>query len=118
MLDEVGDIRIEANIEFRFNVFKFIKAAVFTDIGNVWLIRPDTARPNAEFDFRRFGQELAINAGVGVRLDFNFFVLRVDWALPIYDPVFPKGDRWFKDMFGIKGNNRRNLLAIGIGYPF
>jgi len=118
VLDEVGDVRLEANLEFRFNVYKFIKAAIFTDIGNVWLIRADTARPGAEFNIKRFGRELAINGGIGVRLDFNFFVLRVDWALPIYDPIQPKGNRWFNDMFRVKDDNRRNLLAIGIGYPF
>jgi outer membrane protein assembly factor BamA len=118
VLDEVGDIRLEANIEYRFSIYKFIKAAIFTDIGNVWLLRKDESRPGAEFDIQRFGRELAIDAGIGVRFDFNFFVLRVDWALPVYDPVKPVGSRWFDDMFKIKDNNRRNLLAIGIGYPF
>lgn len=117
LLDQTGDIRLEANVEYRFDIYKFIKAAFFVDAGNVWLMKADSTRPGGEFDFRRFGKEIAVGAGIGIRLDFNFFVIRFDAAVPIYDPF----DKWVIQDFTLrKGTNYRNRLGynIAIGYPF
>ena len=126
--DQAGDIRLEFNTEFRFTIYKFFKAALFIDAGNIWLLKNDPDRPNAEFRFTRssgqrnsFIDELAINLGLGVRLDFNFFVVRLDAGLPIRDPAFDDNDRWQFDKIDLsKESDYRDRIGfrIAIGYPF
>jgi len=112
--DRMGDIQLEANIELRFPVYSFIKGALFTDIGNIWLLKDAESYPGGNFSFDRFYKELAIDVGLGVRLDFNFFLMRVDFAIPLYDPANPVNERWvfkewqFSDV----------IVNFGIGYPF
>lgn len=113
-----GEIKIGYNLEYRFNVYKLLKGAVFVDGGNVWLNKPDENRPLANFSGKRFLSEFALGAGLGARFDFTFFVFRVDAALPIKDPTFPEGERYV-----IKNYELSNFLSpvnwnIGIGYPF
>ncbi|MEZ5002238.1 MAG: BamA/TamA family outer membrane protein [Chitinophagales bacterium] len=126
--DQAGDVKLEFNTEFRFTIYKFVKAAFFVDVGNVWLLRNDNERLDAEFRFTResgqknsFIDELAVDMGIGVRLDFNFFVVRLDAALPIRDPAFEDGQRWQFDKIDLsKGSDYRQRmgLIIAIGYPF
>lgn len=143
LLDQTGDIKLEWNIEYRFNIFKLFKGAVFTDAGNIWMYKKNTEYPNGEFNFKRFGKEIAWDAGVGLRLDLSFFVIRFDVALPIYDPGYLAVDeniKWLPDIINqrrtihqtYKNENpdvskrfmRRNVygrlvgLNIAIGYPF
>lgn len=126
--DQSGDIKLEFNTEFRFTIYKFLKAAFFIDAGNVWALRLDETRPDAEFRFTRsngqknsFIDEIAMDIGFGVRLDFNFFVVRLDAALPIRDPAFDDNERWQFDKLDLsKGSSYRERmgLIIAIGYPF
>ncbi len=109
-LDKIGDISLEANIEYRFDLFGFIEGALFADVGNIWNIKENEARPGSGFS-SKFLSELAIGTGIGLRLDLSFFVIRFDFAVPIKDPEFPIGDRWTFDI-------RRTNLNVGIGYPF
>ncbi|MCF8256856.1 MAG: outer membrane protein assembly factor [Flavobacteriales bacterium] len=112
--DQFADIKLEFNIEYRFDIFRWFKGAVFADAGNIWLVKPDKDRPNSNFDFTRFYKEIALGMGVGLRLDFNFFVIRLDVATPFHDPSFEEGNRWVIDRFRFSDVN----LNIGIGYPF
>ncbi|MEZ5026826.1 MAG: BamA/TamA family outer membrane protein [Chitinophagales bacterium] len=93
-LDQTGDLKFEFNAEYRFNIFKSFKGALFTDIGNIWLMKYDPQKPNANFDPKRFMKELAWDVGVGLRMDLNFFVIRFDVGYALYDPAFTEGDRW------------------------
>jgi outer membrane protein assembly factor BamA len=81
-----GDIKIELNLEYRGTIYRSFKYGIFADVGNIWLSRKNDDMPGAEFSFKRFYKELALDVGVGLRLDFNFFVIRLDYAVPIYDP--------------------------------
>ena len=116
--DQVGDIRLEGNLEYRQDLVPYLKGAVFIDAGNIWLVNPDPSRPGVDANGQpdgRFGQfspstflkELAIGAGVGLRVDIQFFVIRLDYALPLRDPTGKKID--------IINSGRINLA---IGYPF
>lgn len=135
-LDQTGELKFEFNAEYRFNIYKIFKGAIFTDIGNVWLIKEDPDKALANFDTKRFMKELAWDLGIGLRMDLNFFVVRLDLGYALYDPAFNEGDRWtfnkinnddylifkqprnkdvgfykfsFKDFLGIN---------FAIGYPF
>lgn len=118
--DQSGDIKLELNAEYRANLYKFLNAAVFVDAGNIWLLNADKDRPGAKFS-KDFLNEIAVGAGVGLRLDFSILVLRLDLAMPLRVPYYEKGDRWAFDKinFGDPSWRKDNLvLNIAIGYPF
>jgi outer membrane protein assembly factor BamA len=114
LLDQFGDIKLEFNLEYRFDIYRWFKGALFADAGNVWLIKKDEDRPGGLFEFKDFYKELALGMGVGVRLDFSFFIIRFDVATPFHDPGRPVDDRWAIKYFQWKDVN----LNLGIGYPF
>ncbi|MDQ1097541.1 MULTISPECIES: translocation and assembly module lipoprotein TamL [Chryseobacterium] len=118
--DQSGDIKLEMNAEYRANLYKFLNVAVFADAGNIWLVNADEQRPGGQFS-KDFLSEVAVGAGVGLRLDFSILVLRLDLAMPLRVPYYEKGDRWTFDRidFGNSDWRKDNLiLNIAIGYPF
>ena len=118
--DQSGDIKLEMNAEYRANIYKFLNVAVFADAGNVWLINEDEYKPGGKFS-KDFVKEIAVGAGVGLRLDFSILILRLDLAMPLRIPYYAEGDRWTFDKidFGNGAWRRDNLiLNIAIGYPF
>ena len=113
-LDQTGDIKLEANVEYRFPIFGDLYGATFLDAGNVWLMRKDPNRPGGEFTLKNFAKSLALNTGVGVRYDLTFLVIRLDLGVALHVPYetgksgyynIPK----FKDGLG---------FHFAIGYPF
>ncbi len=112
--DKIGDILLEGNIEYRFHIIKSFNGALFVDAGNIWRLRPDESKPNGEFAWNTFVDQIAIGAGAGLRWDMNFFVLRLDFAIPIKDPKLPAGQRWTFD----KQPFEYGIFNFGIGYPF
>ncbi|GAB0155377.1 BamA/TamA family outer membrane protein [Chryseobacterium sp. Alg-005] len=118
--DQAGDIKLELNAEYRANLYKFLNVAVFADAGNIWLVNEDPERPGGKFS-KNFLSEIAVGAGVGLRLDFSILILRLDLAMPLRVPYYEKGDRWTFDKinFGDSSWRKDNLiLNIAIGYPF
>lgn len=114
--NKTGDIKLEANLEYRFKVFWKMEGALFIDAGNVWAIRKEENKTDAEFEWKRFYKEIAVGTGFGIRFDFSFFLLRFDFGLKLHDPALPEHERWipvFKD-FSLKDLH----LKFGIGYPF
>ncbi len=118
--DQSGDIKLELNTEYRMKLVSVVNGAVFVDAGNIWLYNKDPLKPGAEFT-KDFAHQLAVGAGVGLRVDVSFLVLRLDVAFPLRRPYLPEGQRWVIDQidFG-NGSWRRNnlVLNIAIGYPF
>lgn len=125
IFDQAGDVKLEFNAEYRANLYKFLNVAAFVDAGNIWLINDDiengvNLRPGGKFS-KDFLSEVAVGAGVGLRLDFSILILRLDLAMPLRVPYYEKGDRWVLDRvkFGEGSWRRDNLiLNIAIGYPF
>jgi len=126
VFDQSGDVKLELNAEYRANLYKFLNVAAFVDAGNIWLINDDidekgvNSRPGGKFS-KDFLSEIAVGAGVGLRLDFSILVLRLDLAMPLRVPYYEKGDRWAFDRinFGDSRWRKDNLiLNIAIGYPF
>jgi hypothetical protein len=116
-----GDIKLEMNAEYRFNIFSYLKGALFMDAGNVWLLKSNPANTGNPFSFSRFSNELAVGAGIGLRIDASFFVLRFDFATPLRKPWLEENHRWVADQmqFGKSSWRSENLiLNIAIGYPF
>ncbi len=120
-IDQRGDIKIESNVEYRFDILKSLKGAFFIDAGNIWMWNEDPSRQGSRFDKNKFLTQLAVGGGAGLRYDFNFFVLRFDVAFPLRKPYLPEGDRWVFNQidFGSTDWRKQNLiLNIAIGYPF
>jgi outer membrane protein insertion porin family len=127
--DRFGDFNLEFNTEYRFLLTTIagvkIGSALFADIGNVWNIRQDPNNADATLSLKNFGRDLAIGVGTGVRLDFSFFLIRVDFAYKLKDPARVANNGWtnFRDfewtdtrLNGLKIKNY--AFQLGIGLPF
>jgi len=112
--EKMGDIILEANLEYRFPVYGFLKGALFTDFGNIWLLNNSESYPGGKFNFNEILNEIAIDGGIGFRFDFSFFIFRIDGAAPLRDPAMPKGSRWQLSSLQMKDV----IWNFGIGYPF
>ncbi len=134
--EQPGDILLEASAELRGRLFHLggdINGAVFVDAGNVWALRNNVNRINENFAFNTFAGQIAVGAGVGLRIDFSFFIIRFDGAVKVYDParrylkVGNDGsaeyvdERFFLPQFRFdkmfRGPNPL-VINFGIGYPF
>ena len=129
---QIGDIRIAASAEYRFPLGGYFKAAVFSDVGNIWTWNKDVNRPGSQFTADWYKQ-LAFSGGLGLRIDLDFFVVRLDLGIPLSIPSLPKGSQWIfqsRDAFNQELNNTPGIdlstvpkpftpiFHFGIGYPF
>ncbi|MCL6102359.1 MAG: BamA/TamA family outer membrane protein [Bacteroidetes bacterium] len=112
--NQSGDIKLEANAEYRFKIIDPLEGAFFFDMGNIWSVRDN--RQGAEFKLNKFYKEIALGTGFGLRYDFSYVILRLDLGVKMHDPSLIEGARWISpgDYFK-KGNVN---LVFGIGYPF
>src|SRR6185369_17242953 len=120
LADESGDLKLEVNSEWRFPIYKIVNGALFVDGGNIWVYNEDTLRPGGKFS-KDFLHQLAVGTGIGIRLDFNLLILRLDLAFPLRIPYLPSGERWVINKIDIGSNEwRKNNLVwnLAIGYPF
>ena len=116
--DQSGDIKIEGNIEYRFDLIWWFKWAFFVDAGNTWLLNKNVERPNGHFT-KDFYKQIAVGFGTGLRMDFTYFVIRTDLAIPIIDPREEDTWRLNKINFNDKDWRKNNLIfSLAIGYPF
>ncbi|WP_051316176.1 BamA/TamA family outer membrane protein [Algoriphagus vanfongensis] len=119
--EQPAEMIIESMLEYRRNLYGYFDMALFIDIGNSWMVGYDSSRPGADFRFDRFYKEFAVGTGLGLRMDFEFLIIRLDLATKAVDPAEPEGERWvldninFRRPFGLKG---QTVLNFGIGYPF
>ena len=117
--DRLGDMHIEASAEYRFQLIGYLEGALFVDVGNIWTIRENPAKPGSVFEMRDLLKELAVGPGVGARLNFDFFLVRFDLAAQMKDPGQPEGDRWFfQRQSDLRSVGSLLNLNLGIGYPF
>ncbi|MDF2190174.1 BamA/TamA family outer membrane protein [Paraflavitalea sp. CAU 1676] len=119
-VDRFGNMQLEFNAEYRFNLTTIagikVNSALFVDIGNIWSkeFRNGEPVPEASFKLGRLYKDLAVGAGTSLRLDFEFFMIRLDWAYKIKNPHYASmRDGWFQHIDLTSGQ-----LQLGIGYPF
>ncbi len=112
---QLGDMKLEANLEFRFPIWDMFHGATFLDLGNIWYIgREGVSYPDSSvFHFNSFYKQLAFNTGIGLRLDIKFAILRLDWGIQLHNPNNPEGQRWIHNF-----KWRNTSLNFGVGYPF
>ena len=116
-----GDIKLMLNSEYRTSLFKTISGAVFMDAGNVWNIKPEAGKKGANFTPFEFYKQIAVDMGLGIRWDFDFFVFRFDAAMPIFDPRNKPGlpDKWvIRHIENLDDFGNNTNLNVAIGLPF
>ncbi len=116
-LERIGDMQLEFNAEYRFPLYNIINGALFFDAGNVWTYSPNPSLPDGEFKFDQFYKQIALDAGIGFRIDISFLILRLDFAYAMRNPYQDEnGSYWtFHQPKSYFQNIRANM---GIGYPF
>lgn len=114
-VNQVGDIKLDMNIEYRSKVSEYIELAGFIDAGNIWTMKDYAySQPDGQFKFNRFYKEIALAYGSGIRFDLGFLLIRFDYGIRAYDPGRSKNNRWviFKPALN------RTAWHFAIGYPF
>lgn len=117
--DKIGDIILEGNAEYRFEMTNTLEGAFFIDAGNIWLYDPNSTRIGGSFNPTTFVSEIALGSGFGLRFDFTYFLLRFDFSVPMKTPYLPIGQRWiFEERTTEEDEHFTPQLSFGIGYPF
>ncbi len=111
--NQVGDIKLDMNMEYRTKMFWLLEGAAFLDAGNIWTIKDYSTQQGGTFHLDTFASQIAIAYGFGLRFDFSFFIARVDLGLKLYNPALSRREEWritpgWDDM----------ALHFAIGYPF
>jgi outer membrane protein insertion porin family len=128
---QIGDIRLGASLEFRLGA-GFLNSAFFMDVDNIWTLKEDVNRPGSQFS-KNWYKELGLTFGYGIRIDFEFFIVRADLGIPFTNPALPYGARWIfqkrepylEQINDLSEEERKKIpgpfrprLNIGIGFPF
>ncbi len=111
--NQVGDIKLDMNMEYRTKLFWVLEGALFLDAGNIWTIKPYDTQLGGVFKFDSFMNQIAIAYGAGARLDFSYFLIRFDLGVRLFDPVQTRREEW-----RISPNTNDFVFHIAIGYPF
>ena len=114
--NQSGDIKLEANLEYRFRLIRYLESAFFLDVGNIWAINEKDNRPGAQFRLGDFYKQFAVGTGTGIRLDFDYFIFRLDLGLKLRDPAQKDNGGWIPGSRKLVGDDFN--LSFAIGYPF
>ena len=113
-IDHTGDLKLEANAEWRFPLVGQLHGALFADAGNVWLLRPDADRPGAQFRWRTLGRDLAVGTGLGLRYNLKVLLLRADVGIPLHLPYATSR----RGYYNVPHFTRALCFHLAVGYPF
>lgn len=118
---QIGEMKLEANVEYRFPLVWKLEGALFADAGNIWnfpIRSEDTGElvyDDSSFSFKTFPKSIALDWGLGIRVNLDFLLVRVDAGIRLHDPARKEGDRWLGPSQWFKGNY---AVHFGVGYPF
>ena len=113
-VERVGDLQLVMNLEGRFPIAGIFEGAVFADMGNVWLFRPSDQYPDGHIKLNSLPKEVAVGAGLGLRVTIAIATLRIDFGIPFYDPGYDEGQRWRPPHWRFN----QIVTNFGINYPF
>ena len=113
-IEQTGDVKFLANLEYRSRLFGNLHGAVFLDAGNVWTIHNDENRPGGQFKFQHVLKEMALGTGVGLRYDMSLFVIRVDWGIGLHVPY----DTGKSGFYNPSSFGDSQSIHLAVGYPF
>ena len=113
-IEQTGEVKVQANLEYRPHLVGNLYGALFLDAGNVWTLRNDASRPGSQFRFGNFLKELAFGTGLGVRYDIGFFMLRLDWGVGLHVPYETGRNK----LYNIRNFRDAQAFHLAIGLPF
>lgn len=113
-INQCGDIRLDMSLEYRAKLFWVLEGGAFIDAGNIWTIHNYENQPGGMFHFNTFWKEIAWAYGLGLRMDFNYFLLRLDLGVKAYNPAQGQ-ERW--PLFHFDWH-RDTAVHFSVGYPF
>ena len=112
--DQTGTFKLEANLEYRFPIFSYLKGALFLDAGNVWMLSDDSNRPGGKLVMKDFFNEIAVGTGLGLRFDMDMLVIRADVGYALHAPY----DTGKSGYFNMPSFKKSYAFHLAIGYPF
>lgn len=117
--NRTADIKVEANLEYRFRMVWKLEGAMFIDCGNIWSMPGLDDRPGATFQWNKFYEQIAVGSGLGIRMNLGFFILRTDFGYKIFDPAINPNEP-YKPWIPLsrKFSIGDITFNFGIGYPF
>ncbi len=113
-MEQCGDIRLDMNLEYRARLFWVLEFAAFVDAGNIWTIKYYENQPGGEFKFNKFYKQIAMSYGLGLRMNFNYFLLRLDGGMKALNPA----ERQERLPLIHPNFGRDFTLHFSVGYPF
>ena len=113
-IDQMGDLKFQGNLEYRFNFFGNLYGAMFLDMGNVWSLQSEDNRAGSKFKISNILDQMAVGTGIGVRYDLEFLVLRLDWGVGIHLPY----DTGKGGYYNIPKFKDGQSIHLAVGYPF
>ena len=114
--NQLGEVKLEGNIEYRFKVLWKLEGALFVDAGNIWLLEDAPELPRSGFNIDTFYEDIAVGTGFGTRFDFSFVLIRLDFGFKLRDPSITEGSKWTFQNSNV--NFWQTTFQFGIGYPF
>ena len=111
---QCGDIRLDLNLEYRCKLFWVLELGAFIDCGNIWTIREYENQPGGVFKFNKFFEQLALSYGLGLRMDFTYFLMRFDVGMKAHNPASGQ-EHWPLFSPSLK---RDAEIHFSVGYPF
>lgn len=115
-MNQTGDLKLDASLEYRTNLFWKLRGAAFIDAGNVWTLRNYENQPDGQFKLDKFYKQIAMAYGIGFRLDLEFFILRLDGGMKAINPVYSSGRNRYPIIH--PKFSRDFAFHFAVGYPF
>lgn len=115
-INQSGDIKLDLNLEYRTKLFWKLNGAFFVDAGNIWTIRDYEEQPGGAFRFDSFYKQIAVSYGLGLRFDFDYFILRFDAGMKAVNPAYRNSKEHYPLIHPDFG--RDFAFHFAVGYPF
>ena len=115
-INQTGDMKLDMNVEYRTSLFWKFDGAAFVDAGNIWTLRNYEEQPGGQFKINEFYKQIAVAYGVGLRLNFSYFIIRFDMAMKAINPAYETE----KEHYAIFHPNLSRDFAFhfAVGLPF
>jgi outer membrane protein assembly factor BamA len=115
-INQTGDMKLDLNMEFRTFLFWKFNGAIFVDAGNIWTLRNYEDQPGGKFEFKDFYKEIAVAYGVGLRLNFDYFIIRTDMGMKAINPAYDNSHEHYAIVHPKWGRDFAFHFAVGM--PF
>ena len=115
-INQTGDMKFDLNAEYRTKLFWKFNGAVFVDAGNIWTLRDYPEQPGGQFQLKNFLQEIAVAYGLGIRLNFDYFLVRFDMGMKAINPAYTSDEEHYAIFHPDFG--RDFCFHFAVGLPF